>query len=68
LIEDSLSLVLRRLTDENGMHFETAANGFFNQPQALNRAQSVHGCALREGRPQGFDKRVLRAGDWAKSS
>jgi hypothetical protein len=50
------------------MHIKTAANGLLNQTSTFNSAQSVHGCALREGLPQSFDKRVLRTCDWAKPS
>jgi len=63
-----LCLVLGRLTDEQDMHFQTAANSFLDQPRTLNSAQSVHRGALREGFPQIFDECILRARDWAKSS
>lgn len=66
LVQDSLRLWLRGLSDEQRLDLKSAADGFLDQPDPFNRAESVNGLALAESLAKLFDERVLSAGNGAQ--
>lgn len=65
--EDSLRLRLCGFSDEQCLHFEPASDGFLDQTNAFNSAESINRLALTEGLPEILYQCVLGAGNGSQA-